>query len=315
MPDYLAVPEHRRDRAVHEKARMARRGEIHWIRLYADDLADDLFGEPPLVRFLDIALLAWAIRSGWVIPYDSRAIGGRYGFRGREVQPVLERLLELRRFELIHAADPGENAGEIQPALFASSTAGTSRQHSGTTPGPLRQHSSEPPAQPSPTEPGGLAPDPASQRLARARGAEKVREEVPSRATSKEDARAAAGLPADLLEQGWNPAQIRVATADPERAQAWLDYARREPGITNLGGYTWARFVIPDTWPNGKRPLTADEKIIRLERWAKIELIHYPRPDALEEIDLRVTAWPPALRPTVRDRLIHALDTQEPPLD
>ena len=135
MTDYLAVPEHRRDRAVHEKARMARRGELGWTRLYAADVDDDhLFGETGTLRFLDLALVVWASRTGWLILYDVRAIASRYGLRGREVKPALERLVSLRRFELIHAAEPVGNHGQIQPSLFPSFAPGALLGRSGGLP-------------------------------------------------------------------------------------------------------------------------------------------------------------------------------------
>jgi hypothetical protein len=314
MPDYLAVPEHRRDRAVHEKARMARRGELRWIRLYADDLDEDvLFGETPAVRFLDVALLAWASRTGWLLLYDARAIAGRYGLRGREVKPALERLVELRRFELIHAERPGDKPGEIQPALFPSVLPASLQSTSGVAPASSRRRPGVAPASDDSAQTSRAEPTAASDRLARARGAEK-RREGPSSATSTENAaRNADRLPADLLEIGWNPRQIAVAAQDVERVNAWLDYARREPGLENLGGYVWARFAVPDTWPNGARPPTTQERIERLEAYAGRILSQYARADAIAELDERLVAFPDTLRPALRQRLLTIID-QEPEL-
>lgn len=313
MPDYLAVPEHRRDRAIHEKARLARRGELRWIRSYLDDLDEDaLFGEPAAVRFLDLAIVHLAARQGWLVLYDSRAIAGRFGLRGREVKAALERLVELRRFELIHAERPGDKPGEIQPSLFPGVLPASLRDTSGVAPASSRHTPGVPAASPSPTEPSGAEAESASQPLARARESRaEERREVPSRATSKEDD----ALPACLLEHGWNGRQVAAAIQDPDRARAWLAYAEREPGLTNLGGYVWARFAIPGTWPNGKRPLTGEERIQRLEAFTRNVLVEYPRQTALEELDERLVIFPPALRPSVRDRLVAVLDSQEPSLD
>lgn len=325
MPDYLVVPQERRDRAVHEKARAARRGELRWLRSYLSDVldAEDLFGEPLTVRFLDLALLHLAARSDWMVLLDSRAIAGRFGVRGRDVKPAIARLLELRRFELVYVGET--TAQGVQPALFAPSTPGEkpgdnraaatvqepSRSHAGTVQKPRRSHPdvtrlADTTAQPSRGE--TLA---ASQRLPQRREEKRRTEDLASRTTlSAEDER----LPADLLEQGWNTVQIAAAVREPDRARAWLDYASREPGLENLGGYTWARFSVPTTWPNGKRPPTLDERRQRLETFTISVLSQMHRTDAIEELDQRLQPIPATLRPTMRAELIDLLDRQEPDL-
>lgn len=119
MPDFLAVPQKRRERATHDKARSLRRGDLKWIRSYVGDLDDELFGEPATVRFLDDAILRLAAASGWIITADPRTIAGRVGLRAGHVKAAIDRLVELGRYELIPHADRLPDDGSVQMRLPA----------------------------------------------------------------------------------------------------------------------------------------------------------------------------------------------------
>lgn len=113
---YLSIPQHRRDRATHEKARSLRPGELRWTRWYTDDL-DELAGEPLSVRFLDEALVKLASKRGWRIPNDPRRIAGRLELRPSDVSKAISRLLTLQRLDLIDVPDELSTATDVQIGL------------------------------------------------------------------------------------------------------------------------------------------------------------------------------------------------------
>lgn len=113
---YLSIPQQRRDRVTHEKARSLRVGELRWVRLYTDDL-DDLADEPVTVRFLDDALVRLASKRGWLIPYDHRRIANRLGLRTTDVAKAIKRLLTLRRLEIVQVDEQLSTGGNVQIGL------------------------------------------------------------------------------------------------------------------------------------------------------------------------------------------------------
>lgn len=201
VADYLAVPLHRQERAVVEKARSARRGELRWIRSYADDVLDDLFGEPIGLRFIDVALLALASKSGWLIPYDTRWLAGKIGVRGREVKPAVERLLTLGRLELVTASDDNRNGQGVQPALFASGYPQV-QDPPGTTPGSARDHSGDTPEITTPQQESGLERDSWRNGAAQNRTREEIDLDKPVRQETEE--------PSGISTETSNPVTARL---------------------------------------------------------------------------------------------------------
>lgn len=116
MPEHLSVPQHRRDRATHEKARSLRAGELRWVRVYTDDL-DELAGESVTVRFLDTAIVQLASKRGWTLPYDHRRIAARLELRATDAAKAIRRLLHLSRLELVHVTDDLAASGNLQIGL------------------------------------------------------------------------------------------------------------------------------------------------------------------------------------------------------
>lgn len=174
MPDYLTVPEERRARAIHEKARARRRGELHWLRDYiADTLDDSLPNEALIVRFVDRQFPALAARHGWVIEDDPRRIGALLGLRGDHTRIAIARLIDLGRI-IRHAGGERLSTGDLQLPLSAE-PAPTKRPASAEDSSSQRLAAKD--DSPDSAQPSDTDAEPASQRLAQTR-AEQRREEL-----------------------------------------------------------------------------------------------------------------------------------------
>lgn len=205
MPDYLAVPQAQRDRLLHEKARYRQRGEIRWLRSYLSDALDDseLARQSDTVRLVAILFPAVAARAGWVVEDNRRWLAGQMSMRVSDASRAINRLVELGRIERV-AGGEAFPSGDLQLPLERAISEPYPEPLSSHTPS---DHRAIPLAKSEPSQAvlaqrSEAEADSASQRLARARGAEQSREEKDLQATQSVVSNAASALPDDSMRGG-----------------------------------------------------------------------------------------------------------------
>lgn len=187
MPDYIVVPEHRRARVIHEKARARKRGEILWIRSYIGDLIDDdeIARETVVTRFLDLALVHLAARYSWILQDDPRRLAGVLGMRTQDVRWSLDRLIEIGRIVRIRSAEKLDD-GSVQMTLqaYADAERMPSRPRADSEPMPSGPRPDREPAPAELLNDAASGPLAASTRLAQSRAEQRREEKATSNASA-----------------------------------------------------------------------------------------------------------------------------------